>query len=185
MKTLKMTKKLLLASVALPFIISASSAFAYGGKDHKDHHDNECRPGLDREIMKELNLTDSQKEQFKTLRQSHKEDMKDRAKGHSEQRGEKQDQRAEQLNDLLLADTFDAAKATAMAKEMQSHREERKEKQDSSKVERQVQMLSKQHEMLSILTPEQKAKFIELQKDQMQECGDDNEKSRRKGKDRN
>ena len=83
---MKMAKKLILASVVLPLVLS-TSAFAFGGKDHKGPQE-ECRPGLDRGMMKELNLTDSQKEQFKTLRQANKEEMKERFTDKKEQ-GEK------------------------------------------------------------------------------------------------
>ena len=55
---------------------------------------------------------------------------------------------------MLLADTFDEAAANELAKQMV-------EKQ----TERRVKMLEKQHQMLSILTPEQKTKYVELQKE--------------------
>jgi protein CpxP len=167
---MKMSKKLIIASIALPLALSATGVFAFGGKHHQDRQE-ECRPGLDRGMMKELNLTDSQKEQFKTLRQTNKEEMKERFKGEPEQRGELREDRAEKLNDLLLADKFDPAKATAIAQE-----------KSNKQVERQVQMLSKQHKMFSILTPEQKEQFVELQKEHLEECGDD--MPRHKGKDR-
>ncbi|ETI58704.1 CpxP family protein [Marinomonas profundimaris] len=169
---MKMTKKLIIASVVLPLTLSAAGAFAFGGKHHEDRHD-ECRPGsgLDRGMIRELNLTDSQKEQFKTLRQANRDEMRERFQGEPEQRGEIREARAEKLNDLLLADKFDAAKATKMAQEM-----------SNKQVERQVEMLSKQHKMLSILTPEQKQQFVELQKERLEDCGDD--MPRHKGKDR-
>lgn len=168
---MKMSKKLIIASIALPLALSATGAFAFGGKHHQDRHE-ECRQGLDRDMMKELNLTDSQKEQFKTLRQANKEEMKERFKGEQpEQRGELREDRAKKLNDLLLADKFDPAKATEIAQE-----------RSNKQVERQVKMLSKQHKMLSILTPEQKKQFVELQKERLEECSDD--MPRHKGKDR-
>ena len=69
-----------------------------------------------------------------------------------------------------MADKFDPAKATELAQEM-----------SDKHVKRQVDMLSKQHKMLSILTPEQKTKFIELQKERMEDCDD---MPRHHGKDR-
>ena len=168
---MKMSKKLILASVVLPLVIS-SNAFAFGGKDHRGSHE-ECRPGpgFDRGMMKELDLTYAQKDQFKTLRQASKDEMKQRFEDNAEQRDEMRDERANKINALLMADKFDPAKATAIAQEF-----------SNQQVERQVDMLSKQHKMLSILTPEQKAKFVELQKEQQEDCGDD--KPRHKGKDR-
>jgi protein CpxP len=158
---MKMAKKLILASVVLPLVLSTGSAFAFGGKDHKGNHE-QCRPGLDRGMMKELELTDAQKDQFKALRKANKEERKDKSKGDPEQRKEVQEQKLEQLNALLLADKFDPAKATELARE-------RAQKQ----IQRQVNMLNKQYKMLSILTPEQKEKFVELQEERLDECAED------------
>jgi|UniRef100_A6VVL0 periplasmic protein CpxP/Spy len=165
---MKMAKKLILASVVLPLVLS-TSAFAFGGKDHKGPQE-ECRPGLDRGMMKELNLTDSQKEQFKTLRQANKEEMKERFSDKKEQGEKARMAHFDKVNSLLMADKFDPAKATELAQEM-----------SDKHVKRQVDMLSKQHKMLSILTPEQKTKFIELQKERMEDCDD---MPRHHGKDR-
>ncbi|WP_219702914.1 CpxP family protein [Marinomonas lutimaris] len=165
---MKMAKKLILASVVLPLVLS-TSAFAFGGKDHKGPQD-ECRPGLDRGMMKELNLTDTQKEQFKTLRQANKEEMKGRFNDQKEQGEKARMAHFDKVNALLTADKFDPAKATELAQEM-----------SDKQVKRQVDMLSKQHKMLSILTPEQKTKFIELQKERMEDCDD---MPRHHGKDR-
>ncbi|PJE54975.1 CpxP family protein [Marinomonas polaris] len=165
---MKMAKKLILASVVLPLVLS-TSAFAFGGKDHKGPQE-ECRPGLDRGMMKELNLTDSQKEQFKTLRQANKEEMKERFNDKKEQGEKARMAHFDKVNSLLMADKFDPAKATELAQEM-----------SDKQVKRQVDMLSKQHKMLSILTPEQKTKFIELQKERMEDCDD---MPRHHGKDR-
>ena len=165
---MKMAKKLILASVVLPLVLS-TSAFAFGGKDHKGPQE-ECRPGLDRGMMKELNLTDSQKEQFKTLRQANKEEMKERFSDKKEQGEKARMAHFDKVNSLLMADKFDPAKATELAQEM-----------SDKQVKRQVDMLSKQHKMLSILTPEQKTKFIELQKERMEDCDD---MPRHHGKDR-
>lgn len=165
---MKMAKKLILASVVLPLVLS-TSAFAFGGKDHKGPQE-ECRPGLDRGMMKELNLTDTQKEQFKTLRQANKEEMKGRFNDKKEQGEKARMAHFDKVNALLTADKFDPAKATELAQEMSDRH-----------VKRQVDMLGKQHKMLSILTPEQKTKFIELQKERMEDCDD---MPRHHGKDR-
>ena len=166
---MKIAKKLILASVVLPLVLS-TSALAFGGKDHKGPH-NECRPGLDRSIMKELDLTDSQKEQFKTLHQTNREEMKARFKDNAEQRKDARMAHFDEVNTLLMADKFGPAKATKLAQEM-----------SDNQVERQTEMLSKQHQMLSLLTPEQKSKFTELQKQRLEDC--DKDMPRNKGKDR-
>ncbi|WP_417528592.1 CpxP family protein [Marinomonas shanghaiensis] len=168
---MKTAKKLILASIVLPLILSTTSVFAHGGNEPQGPR-GECRPGLDRDMMKELDLTASQKEQFKELRQANKEAMKEKFKDKQQADDAMRDAHFNKLNDLLLADKFDPAKATALAQEMAN-----------KQVERQVDMLSKQHKMLSILTPEQKAKFIELQKERMEDCADD--MPRHHGKDRN
>ena len=168
---MKTAKKLILASIVLPLILSTTSVFAHGGNEPQGPR-GECRPGLDRDMMKELDLTASQKEQFKELRQANKEAMKEKFKDKPQADDAMRDAHFNKLNDLLLADKFDPAKATALAQEMAN-----------KQVERQVDMLSKQHKMLSILTPEQKAKFIELQKKRMEDCADD--MPRHHGKDRN
>lgn len=155
---MKMAKKLILASVVLPLVLSTGSAFGNNGQ--KDHH--ECRPELDRGMFKELNLTDKQKEQLKTLRQSNKADHKaKRDNANPEQHKEMQEQRLEQLNNLLLAEKFSPAKATEIAKEM-----------NQKSIKRQVERLNQQHEMLRVLTPKQKNAFIELQKERLADCSE-------------
>ncbi|MCB5162214.1 CpxP family protein [Marinomonas algarum] len=163
---MKMTKKLILASVVLPLVISANSALA-GGKDR----DHECRPGLDRGIMHELQLTDAQKQEFKALRKADRAEQKEHRNRKPEQRDEMRENRMAAMNDLLLAEKFDPAKATEMARRMADKH-----------IERQVEMLSKQHKALSILTPEQKAQYIELQQERMEDCGD--QRPHREGKGR-
>ncbi|NLQ17880.1 CpxP family protein [Marinomonas sp. M1K-6] len=167
---MNMTKRILLAAVVLPLTLGTASAFAFGGKDHRGSHE-ECRPGLDRGIMKELDLTDSQKEQFKQHRQANQEAMKKRFKDNAQQNDKTHQARFNAMNDLLLAETFDSAKATALVQKM-----------SDKQTERHVNMLNKQHDMLSILTPEQKTKFTELQKARMNKCADS--MPSHKGKDR-
>ncbi|PYF83379.1 protein CpxP [Marinomonas alcarazii] len=166
---MKIAKKLIIASVVLPLIVS-TSAFAFGGKGHKGPHD-ECRPGFgfDRSIMKDLDLTDAQKDQFKALRQANKAEMKKHVR-EDKPKAEMRAERTQKMNELLLAETFDPAKATSLAQAL-----------SDKQVVRQVDMLSKQHKMLSILTPEQKDKFVELQKDRQEKCA--NDMPRHKGKD--
>lgn len=157
---MKMTKKLIIASVVLPLVLSTGSALAFGGKDNKGHK-GECSVGLDRGIMKQLELTDTQKEQFKTLRKATKEERKNRGEGNPEQHQAERLASLEKVNDLLLADSFDPAKATNIAKDMAQ-----------KQIKRQVNMLNNQYKMISILTPEQKTKFVELQKEHLNDCAE-------------
>lgn len=160
---MKMTKKLIIASVVLPLVLSTGGALAFGGKDNKGHKGNhgECRVGLDRGIMKQLELTDAQKEQFKTLRKATKEEHKNKGEGNPEQHQAERLAGIEKVNSLLLADKFDPAKATNIAKEMAQ-----------KQIKRQVSMLNNQYQMISILTPEQKTAFVELQKERLSDCAE-------------
>lgn len=157
---MKTAKKLVLAAVVLPLTLGTASALAFGGKDHKGGH-GDCGKGMDRGIMRQLDLTDAQKDQLKEMRQANKAAMKAKfADGHEARMAERQAHQ-EKVQALLLADNFDEATANDLAKEMV-------EKQ----TERRVAMLEKKHQMLRVLTPEQKTKYVELQKERHQECGE-------------
>jgi len=159
---MKTVKKLVLAAAILPLTLATASAFAFGGGKghHKGGPDDECGMGMDRGIFRELNLTDAQKEQLDSMRQAGRKEMKAQFKGKfADNQAERQAQHAK-VQALVLADTFDANAANELAKEMAA-----------KQAERRVQMLEKQHKMLSVLTPEQKAKFVDLQNERMQECG--------------
>ena len=148
---MKMTKKLILATVMFPIALGTASAFAAGGKgDHKRSSMERCQPGpvLNPKIIKRLDLTDAQKEQLKALRNADRAEMK-----------AKMDARDKSMNALLMADTFDKEKAAAMVKESQNNR-----------VQHQVDRLEKQFKMLSILTPAQKEKLQSFEKKHQQKC---------------
>ncbi|MCV5275778.1 CpxP family protein, partial [Escherichia coli] len=69
-------KKLVLAAVVLPLTLGAASAFAYGGKNHHKGPRDECGMGMDRGVMRQLDLTDAQKDQLKEMREANKAEMK-------------------------------------------------------------------------------------------------------------
>ncbi len=73
---MKPAKKLILAAVVLPLTLGTASAFAFGGKDHHKGPRDECGPGMDRGIMRQLDLTDAQKEQLNELREANRAEMK-------------------------------------------------------------------------------------------------------------
>jgi protein CpxP len=160
---MKMTKKLIIASIVLPLVLSTGSAFAFGGKDNKGNKGGhgECRVGLDRGMMKQLELTDAQKDQFKTLKKATKEERKNKGEGNSKQHQAERLAGLDKVNSLLLADKFDPAQATEIATEMAS-----------KQIKRQVSMLNNQYQMISILTPEQKTKFVEIQKERLNDCAE-------------
>ncbi|WP_070969804.1 CpxP family protein [Vibrio sonorensis] len=150
---MKLTKKLVLAAVVVPLTLGSASALAFGGKG-KDNG-GKCG-GFNKSMLRQLELTDEQQSQMKELRQSAKQNRKS---GWDEsRRAEMQSYQAE-LDALILSDSFDQQAALVLASKMV-------EKQ----TERRVEMMEKQHQMLSILTPEQKAKYQELRQEKMQQC---------------
>lgn len=161
---MKLAKKVVLAAAVLPLALGTASAYAFGGKDHNNGGNGrhgECGGGFDRGIMRQLDLTDAQKTQLQEMREAGKKEMKAAFKDNFEARhAEKQAQHAK-VQQLVLADNFDQVAANELAKSMVEQQTERK-----------VKMLEKQHKMLSILTPEQKAKFVELQQERSTECAE-------------
>jgi protein CpxP len=163
---MKTTKKLIIAAAALPMLFTAG-AFAKGGHDM----DGRGGKGGDKfmKLVRQLDLTEEQKDQFRDMREAKREEMKaNRDTNQAERMAEKQAQHAA-IQDLVLADTFDEAKAQELATAMV-------EKQ----TERRVQRLAQQHEMLSILTDEQKAELKELQAERMENMSERMEKRKNK-----
>lgn len=158
---MKMAKKLVVAAVVLPLTLGTASAFAFGGKDHKKGGHGECGGGFDRGIMRQLDLTDTQKDQLKEMREAGKKEMKANFQQNFAERQSEMQAHHEKVQQLVLADNFDQAAADELAKVMVEKQSERK-----------VKMLEKQHQMLSILTPEQKVKFAELQKERAGQCAE-------------
>ncbi|TMX45393.1 CpxP family protein [Vibrio sp. Hep-1b-8] len=154
---MKLAKKVVLAAAVLPLALGTASAYAFGGKDHNNGGNGrhgECGGGFDRGIMRQLDLTDAQKTQLQEMRETNNQQKK--AVFHAEKLAQKA-----KVEQLLLADNFDQAAANELAKAMVEQQTERK-----------VKMLERQHKMLSILTPEQKAKFVELQQERATECAE-------------
>ena len=156
---MKTVKKFVLAAAVIPLAFASASAMAFGGKgDHKGGH---CQGGMDRGIMKKLDLTDAQKTQLKEMREANKAEMKAKFADNADTRKAERQAHHDKVQQLVLADNFDQAAANELAKSMVEKQTERK-----------VKMLEKQHQMLSVLTPEQKTKFIELSKERMENCGE-------------
>ncbi|MGF1750876.1 CpxP family protein [Vibrio cionasavignyae] len=158
---MKLTKKLVLAAAILPLTFATASALAYGGKGGSHHGkggDGQCG-GFDRNMFSQLDLTDAQKEQMKEMRKSMKSEMRAKHSGNIGVKATEMQARHQKMQDVVLADTFDATAANELASEMVAQQTERR-----------VKMMEKQHEMLSILTPEQKNKLKEVQQERMQKC---------------
>ncbi|MFW7526399.1 CpxP family protein [Vibrio ostreicida] len=150
---MKTAKKLVLAVAVLPLTLGTASVFAFGGKDHKRGPDHGF--GLDRSMIRQLDLTEEQKEQLKQWRKTTSSERKIASKENFEAHHAERVANKNKLQSLMLAETFDREAVSKLAKQMVEQQTERK-----------VNMLENQHQMLSILTPEQKIKFVELQKAQ-------------------
>ncbi|MCW8329602.1 CpxP family protein [Photobacterium sp. SDRW27] len=152
-------KKTLLMAIALPLALGSASALAFGGNNHNGgHHGGKgyCGGGHEgRKVFKELDLTDTQKQQMKTLRQANRDTMK---ANFSEKRAAMQANH-QQMQALMLAEDFDENAVRDLAQKM-----------SEQQVEHRVAMMEKRHEMLNILTPEQKVKYQQLQAERAEKC---------------
>ena len=152
-------KKFVLVAAVIPVAFASTSVLAFGGKG--DHQGGRCHGGMERSLFKQLDLTSEQKDKLQELRSANKAEMKaHRQANRAANRAELQSYHAK-VQKLVLADNFDQNAANELAKQMV-------EKQ----TERRVQMLEKRHQMLSVLTPEQKAKFVQLSNERMEKCAD-------------
>ncbi|WP_154124561.1 CpxP family protein [Grimontia hollisae] len=143
---MKFSKRIAVAVIALPLMIGSVSAMAFGGKHHGDERMHDGKDMMGKHLLRGIDLTDAQKEEMKALRQQNREAMQaNRAEFHAQMMAERQ-----QMQALMLADNFDEAAVRALA-----------EKMVDQQVERRVAMLQRKHQMLSILTPEQKAQVKE------------------------
>lgn len=143
---MKFSKRIAATVIALPLMMGSMSAMAFGGK----HHDGEGMHGgkgmMGKHLLRGVDLTDEQKAELKTLREQKREDMKaNKGEFRTQMMAERQ-----QMQQLMLADNFDEAAVRALA-----------EKMVDQQVERRVAMMKGQHEMMSILTPEQKVQVKE------------------------
>lgn len=116
--------------------------------------------------MQQLDLTADQQAKLKEMRGANRDQMKNEFKGQKQ--AQMQAHHAK-VQALVLADNFDEAAANELAKEMVDQQ-----------VSHRVKMLEKRHDMLSVLTPEQKVKFQELQQERMQKCMANGQKKMKK-----
>lgn len=143
---MKFSKRIAVTAIALPLMIGSVSAMAYGGKHHGGAGMHGGKDMMGKHLLRGIDLTDEQKEEMKALRQQNREAMQaNRAEFHAQMMAERQ-----QMQALMLADNFDEAAVRALA-----------EKMVDQQVERRVAMMQRKHQMLSILTPEQKAQVKE------------------------
>lgn len=160
---MNMMKKMVLSAVVLPLSLASTSALAFGG-----HHDNgmkgegmhggKCMMKVNKKAFKALDLTDEQKAKFEKMRDERKAERKAKKGEHRQPTAEMQADR-KAMQDLMLADSFDEQAVRDLA-----------EKMSQRQIDRRVEMMKKRHEMMNILTPEQKAEFKANQEKYMADC---------------
>ncbi|CSA30323.1 repressor CpxP [Vibrio cholerae] len=147
---MKLAKKMILAAAVLPLTLGTTAALAYGGHGWDKEGDGHCGDRGERGIWKQLDLTAEQQAQLKEMRAN-------RGQSHDAMKALHAQERA-----LVLAADFDQAAAENLAKQMVDQQ-----------VTHRVKMMEKRHQMMSILTAEQKAKLQTLQQEKMAECMQD------------
>ncbi|MEZ8141265.1 CpxP family protein [Enterovibrio sp. FF113] len=139
---MKLSKRIVATIIALPLMMGSMSVMAAGGKhnDGEGMHGGKSMMG-GKHLLRGIDLTDAQKEELKTLREQNRDAMKaNKGAMKAGMMAERQE-----MQSLLLADNFDEAQVRELAQKMADQQ-----------VERRVSMMKRQHEMLNILTPEQK-----------------------------
>ncbi|MBE1275998.1 periplasmic heavy metal sensor [Enterovibrio baiacu] len=139
--TMKFSKRIAATVIALPLMMGSMSAMAFGGK----HHGGEGMMG-GKHLLRGIDLTDAQEEKIDALREQNRDAKKaNKAKNKEAMMADRQ-----AMQTLLLADNFDEAAIRDLAKKM-----------SDQQVERRISRMKAQHEMLNVLTPEQKVQVKE------------------------
>ncbi|KDO13756.1 periplasmic repressor CpxP [Vibrio metoecus] len=147
---------MILAAAMLPLTLGTTAAFAFGGHGWDKEGDGSCGGKGERGIWKQLDLTSEQQAQLKDMREANREEMRaNRGQNRDAMKALHSQERA-----LVLAADFDqAARPKTLTKQMVDQQ-----------VTHRVKMMEKRHQMMSILTAEQKAKLQTLQQAQMDQC---------------
>ncbi len=137
---MKNLKKVALAlTLAAPLVAGTAIANSHGGGGDGWHGKHMQK------VYKELNLTEEQQAEIKTIRQKQREQMQ-----QFRTEGNRDAQRA-QMQALMKAETFDEDAARAMLNA-----------RHEASMEKKIAMMKSQHEIYQVLTPEQQAKFAEM-----------------------
>lgn len=147
-------KKALVIAIALPMALGSASALAFGGGNH---HGGKGGCGMQdgRKVFSQLDLTDAQKEQMKSMREANRDEMKNKRLEKRTAMKANHDK----IQELVLASDFDENAARDLAQQM-----------SEAQIEGRVARLEKRHEMLNILTPEQKTTYQTLQAERVEQC---------------
>ncbi|MGK0250068.1 MAG: protein CpxP [Oleispira sp.] len=152
-------KKALVIAIALPMALGSASALAFGGGNHHggNHYGGKGGCGMQdgRKVFSQLDLTDAQKEQMQSMREANRDEMK--SKRLEKRTAMKANH--DKIQELVLASDFDENAARDLALQM-----------SEAQIEGRVARLEKRHEMLNILTPEQKATYQTLQAERVEQC---------------
>ncbi|KDM90637.1 hypothetical protein EA58_16140 [Photobacterium galatheae] len=141
--------------LAVPLMLGSVSALASGKGHHGRDFDGCGGPHADRSILRSLNLSDAQKAQMRSLRESYKDGMREQMM----QGREAMQANHDKMQALMLADNFDENAVRALAKQM-----------SDQQIDRRVAMMKQRHEMLNLLTPEQKTQYKNLRAEKQAEC---------------
>jgi protein CpxP len=157
-------KKAVLVAALIPVAFASTNALAFGGGNDKGKSDSrgkggQCSGDIDMRAFKKLDLTDEQEDQLKALREGKRDEMRGRSSDEMQTRMAEMQAFKTKERQLVLAADFSEADAQLLAEEMVTRQSERY-----------VQKLQGQHEMLNILTEDQKQQLQELQQERMSEC---------------
>ncbi len=152
-----MTKTTIAVLVTLG--LGTVTLLACGGPGHKGGPFGD-RGGMFK-VMKQLDLTDEQKDKMKVLKVERKSQMKAKFKEMKEMRGSMMSGMKPELSAFMTADSFNKeAFKSQVEKKFEAKRKMMASKKDEMLEKRAVGM----EKVFNILTPEQRVKWIELSK---------------------
>lgn len=154
-KMSKTMKRSVAIVLAMPLMLGSVYAMADNHKGHHGDRDDCGGPRADHGIFRSLDLTDAQKEKMRSLRESNRDTMREQMM----QGREAMQANHDKMQALMLADNFDENAVRELAKQM-----------SDQQIDRRVAMMKKRHDMLNILTPEQKTQYKKLQAERQVEC---------------
>ncbi|MDD2451524.1 periplasmic heavy metal sensor [Sulfurovum sp.] len=147
---MKKTVITIIATLGLGSALMASGHGMHACKHHKD------RSGISQTIQ-QLDLTEAQKKELQAIREAQRAERKASRKAMKEKRTGKQ-QRMD-LGKFMSAEKFDKEAFKTAMKERMQQREEMREKRREAMIEKRAERMEK---FFSILTPEQREKWIQL-----------------------
>ncbi len=152
-----------MGALILPLAIGSTNALAKGGKK------GECKMGFERGIFRKIDLTEEQKTQIKDMMEQRRESCK--VQKEAQREAHMAEKKALKANEhkLILADSFDEQQANELATQMiDAHKS------------RYVESLKARHELMSLLTDEQKAQVEQLMAERMEKAGERSGKHNKK-----